>query len=160
MIRILAAIALIAIFFGGYWYVSRHGIQDPVKLYEKASAIPEVSKAQEFVKSKVVGWEPDPEDPAVKIPKNWQGSEITVGEYTFRAYSPDSEMPPRYYISFKYPKPLIAKTNLIKCWETSAEKTTDICVVGNNAAIDAYFAIMKFVKMPDFGNLIPSVEMN
>ena len=159
MQRIIAAIVLVALFGGGIYYATHHGIQDPVKLYEKAVAIPSVNSAQAFILAKIKNWKPDPEDPQVKVPKNWGKSDVTVSGKTFAVYSPDSAVPPRYYVSFVFPKSLIPKMPLIKCWGTAAAKTTDVCIVGDNPALQAYFAILKFFKSPDFGSLAPHIEM-
>jgi hypothetical protein len=147
MQRIFALIALIVIFGGGiYYYVNYRNTQNPVKVYEKALAIPGVEGAKTFVTEKIKNWKPDPEDPQITYPKNWGQSMVTVDGYTFKVISPDSVVPPRYYVSFEYPKPLVAKTNLIKCWGTVKEKKTDVCMVGNNPVVDAYFNLMKFFK--------------
>lgn len=147
MIRFFAFIALIIIFAGGiYYYFNYRNTQNPAKVYEKALTIPEIASAKEFIAAKIKGWKPDPEDPQITYPKNWGRSNVTVDGYTFKVITPDATVPPRYYVSFEYPKPLTAKTNLIKCWGTAKTKTTDVCAVGNNPVVDAYFNLMKFFK--------------
>ncbi len=160
MSRIIAAIALIAIFGGGiYYYFHYKNGQNPARVYEHALALPGVASAQNYLTDKVKNWKPDPEDPAIRIPQNWGKSDVTVAGKTFTAYSSDSVTPPRYYIAFAFPKSAITKVQVIKCWGTAKEKKTDVCIVGNNPGLDAYFQILKLLKVTDFSNFVPKVEM-
>lgn len=149
MKRFFALIMLVIVFAGGiYYYKNYKNTQNPEKVYEKALSIPGVGKAKEYVQEKIKNWKPDPEDPQITYPKNWGQQIVTVGKYTFKVVSPDSTVPPKYYVSFEYPKPLIKQTNLIKCWGTAKEKTTDVCMVGSSPIVDAYFNLMKLFKGP------------
>lgn len=149
MKRLFAFIMLVIVFAGGiYYYKNYKNSQNPEKVYEKALTIPGVSKAKEFIQDKIKNWKPDPEDPQITYPKNWGQQMMMRDGYSFKIITPDTNIPPRYYISFEYPKPLIAKTNIIKCWGTTDSKTTDVCMVGSSPVVDAYFNLMKLFRMP------------
>ncbi len=159
MQRIFAAIALIALFAAGFWYYTQAKAgQNPEKVFEHASNISNFDKAIAYVSAKVEHWQPDPEDPAIRVPKNWGKSQVTLEGKTFTVYSPDQTTPPRYYVSFAFPKPLIKKVAAIRCWGTAKEKSTDVCIVGNDPKIEAYFQILKLFKTPDFSGLVPTVQ--
>lgn len=160
MQRIFAAIALLVIFGGiGYFYINGKTIQNPEKIYEHAQQIPNFDKAVAYISGKVEHWQPDPEDPAVRIPKNWGKSEVTLEGKTFIVYSPDQTVPPRYYISFAFPKTLVKKVAAIRCWGTAKDKPNDVCIVGNDPKVEAYFQILKLFKTPDFSSLAPNIQM-
>lgn len=161
MKRFFGLIGLIIVFAGaGYYYFNYKNTQNPEKIFDKAVTIPGADQARNYIADKVKNWKPDPEDPQVRIPKNWGRSEMAVDGKTFAVFSPDSATPPRYYVSFAFPKSLIAKTPLIKCWGTDAKKSTDVCIVGNDPKMEAYFKLLKFLKAPSFEGLVSTVEMN
>ncbi len=147
MKRILGFIGLVIIFVGGFYYYQtyRKNIQDPVKQYEKISEL--APKDQVVALQKTASkWIKDPVS-QIPYPKGWRKVSITTQGYTFDVVTPDTNNPPQYYTSFVFPKKLIPKMNLIKCLNLgSKEKTTDICVVGDNPVINAYFTIVGWLK--------------
>lgn len=158
MQKILALIVLLALgTFGVYYYFHSNKGQNPEAVYGKALSLPGVAEARAYLEEKVKNWEPDPEDPEIKIPKNWGKSEVAAGGKTFVVYSPDQNVPPRYYISFGFPKELIKDTPVIKCWGTAETSSTDVCMVGNNPVIEAYFQILKLVA-PDWAGISPKMS--
>lgn len=148
MHRIIGLVGLLIIFVGGFYYYQtyRKNIQNPVRQYEKISEL--APKDQVIALQKTVSkWIQDPVS-QIPYPKGWQKVSVTTQGYTFDVVTPDTNVPPQYYASFVFPKKLIPKMNLIKCLNTgSKEKTTDICVVGDNPVINAYFKIVGWFKV-------------
>ncbi len=147
MHRIIGLVGLIIIFVGGFYYYQtyRKNIQDPVKQYEKISEL--APKDQVVALQKTISkWIKDPVS-QIPYPKGWQKVLVTTQGYTFDVVTPDTNNPPQYYTSFVFPKKLIPKMNLIKCLGiTAKDKPTDICVVGDNPVINAYFIIVGWFK--------------
>lgn len=147
MKRIVGLVGLIIIFGGGFYYYHTYkkNIQDPVKQYEKISEL--APKEQVVALQKTVSkWIEDPVS-QIPYPKGWQKVSVTTQGYTFDVVTPDEANPPQYYVSFVFPKKLISKMNLIKCLNIgSKEKTTDVCVVGDNPTINAYFTMVGWLK--------------
>lgn len=147
MHRIFGLIGLLIIFGGGFYYYHtyRKNIQDPVKQYEKISELDPQDQVAAFQKT-ISKWVQDPVS-QIPYPKGWRKVSVTTQGYTFDVVTPDTNNPPQYYTSFVFPKKLIPKMALIKCLGiTSKDKTTDICVVGDNPAINAYFKIVGWLK--------------
>ena len=143
--KILAFIILVVVVVGGiYYYDKQKGINDPLTQYTNIIKLPTAQQAAAF-ETTVKGWVKDPSS-AIPYPKGWRTVSITDNGYTFSVVTPDVANPPEYYASFKFPKPLIAKMNLIKCVGTAATSTTDICVVGDNPTLNAYFSIINWLK--------------
>ncbi len=147
MKRIFAAVALLLIFGGGFYYYSsyRKSLQDPLGRYEKIVKLPNNEQVGAYQRT-VSAWIKDPVS-QIPYPKGWQKVSVTTKGYTYDVVTPDVTNPPQYYVSFNFPKKLIPKMNLIKCLGIgSKDKTTDICVVGDNPVINAYFAIVGWMK--------------
>lgn len=147
MQRILALIVLVVLFVGGFYYYSdyKKSLQDPLSRYQKIASLTEVKQAAAYQKT-ISAWVKDPAS-QIPYPKGWQKVSVTNQGYTFDVVTSDTATPPQYYVSFEFPKKLIPKMNLIKClgW-SSEEKTTDICVVGDNPAVNAYFNMVEWFK--------------
>ncbi len=147
MKRIVGLVGLVIIFVGGFYYYQMYkkNTQDPVKQYEKITKLD--PKDQVVAVQKTVSkWVADPIS-QIPYPKGWQKIAVTTQGYTFDVITPDTAIPPQYYVSFVFPKKLIPKMNVIKCIGIgSKEKTTDICVVGDNPVINAYFTIVEWFK--------------
>jgi len=147
MQRIFALIALLVIFAGGfyYYYGYKKSLQDPLVRYEKIVKLPDAKQVGAYQKT-ISAWIKDPVS-QIPYPKGWRKVSVTTQGYTFDVVTPDTNNPPQYYTSFVFPKKLIPKMNLIKCLGVTAkDKTTDICVVGDNPVINAYFTIVGWFK--------------
>ena len=160
---IIAVIIGLVMGAGGYYYYEHNQatLQDPSAVYTKLGTIKDPKTAQNFIQKAVSGWVTDAKNQLLVYPKGWKKVAVTVNKQTFNVVTPDTANPPTYYVSFEFPKTLIPKTNLIKCIGLDKTSKTDTCLVGNNAQVDAYFNIMKWIKenatIPSFA--IPGVQM-
>ncbi len=147
MKRILAALALVVLFGGGFYYYSdyKKSLQDPLVRYDKIVKLPDNKQVAAYQKT-VAAWVKDPVS-QIPYPKGWQKVSVTTKGYTYDVVTPDVNNPPQYYVSFVFPKKLVPKMNVIKCLGVgSKDKTTDVCVVGDNPVINAYFSIVGWLK--------------
>ena len=145
MAKILAFIILVLVVVGGVYYYDKHkGAGDPLAQYTSIIKLPTAEQAVAF-ENTVKGWVKDPAS-AIPYPKGWRNVSITDSGYTFSVVTPDTNNPPQYYAAFKFPKALIPSKNLIKCYGTSSANKTDICVVGDNPTLNAYFSIISWIK--------------
>lgn len=143
VIAFLIVVALIV--FGGYYYLHNKNLQNPLAQYTKIINLPTADQTAAFEKT-VAGWIKDPSS-AIPYPKGWRKVSVVEQGYAFDAITPDTANPPQYYAAFKFPKPLIPKMHLIKCvGGIAATATTDICAVGNNPTLNAYFNIIDWLK--------------
>jgi hypothetical protein len=143
MIRIFALVGLIIIFGGGFYYYAtyRKNLQDPVVRVEKINELPLGDQFKALQKT-AAAWVKDPVS-QIPYPKGWRKVSVTTQGYTFDVVTPDTKNPPQYYASFTFPKSLVPKMHLIKCLGVGAkDKKTDVCVVGDNPVINAYFTIV------------------
>jgi len=145
MEKFLALIILVLIVVGGIvYYDKQKGIQDPLTQYASIIKLPTSQQTAAF-EATVAGWVKDPAS-AIPYPKGWRSVSITDNGYTFSVVTPDTNNPPQYYAAFKFPKALIPSMNLIKCVGTATTNPNDICVVGNNPTLNAYFNIVNWLK--------------
>lgn len=143
--RIIAGIILIIVVAGGiFWYKHSQNKQNPIVQYDKIIQLPSDDQVSAVQKT-VQGWIKDPVS-ALPYPKGWRKVSVTTMGETFDIVTPDETDPPQYYVSFVFPKKLIPKMHLIKCWGTKDSKTTDVCAVGDNPTLNAYFNIMDWFK--------------
>lgn len=147
MKHIIGLVGLIIIFGGGFYYYHTYkkDQQDPIVQYEKISELDPKDQVAALQKT-ISQWVKDPVS-QIPYPKGWQKISVTTKGYTYDVLTPDENNPPEYYVSFVFPKSLIPKMNLIKCLGIgSKDKATDICVVGDNSVINAYFNIINWIK--------------
>lgn len=155
--KIIAIILFFAVIGGGYYYYQhQQNLQNPLVQYQNIIKLPTAQQAAAFVASAKV-WVTDPVD-NTPYPKGWQHMQMTVQGKTFTIVTSDSHTPPTYYVSFNFPKSLIASEHLIKCVGTSAAKTTDICLVGDNPEVDAYYNIMAWINNNPLTNTVPTTN--
>jgi hypothetical protein len=147
MQRIFALIALLIIFGGGFYYYAgyKKSLQDPLVRYDKIVKLPDTKQVAAIQKT-VGAWVKDPIS-QIPYPKGWRKVSVTTQGYTYDVVTPDTNNPPQFYAAFAFPKKLVPKMNLIKCLGIGTkDKTTDVCVVGDNPVINAYFTIVGWVK--------------
>lgn len=147
MKRILGVIGLLVIFGGGFYYYQTYkkNLQDPIKQYEKINALNPKDQVRAFQKT-ISQWIKDPVS-QIPYPEGWRKVSVTTQGYTFDVVTPDTANPPTYYASFVFPKKLIPKMSVIKCLGVTQEKvTTDVCMVGDHPAINAYFGMTDWLK--------------
>ena len=147
MQRIFALIGLLIIFGGGFYYYAgyKKSLQDPLQRYDKIVKLPD-SKQLSAIQTTVGAWIKDPVS-QIPYPKGWRKVSVTTQGYTYDVVTPDTHNPPQFYASFTFPKSLVPKMNLVKCLGLSGkDKVTDVCVVGDNPVINAYFTIVGWVK--------------
>ncbi len=146
MKKLFGLIGLVAIFAGGayYYYVYKQNLQNPLVQYEKIIHVPSSDQLGTYQKI-VKGWIKDPKT-AIPYPKGWRTVSMTIKDITFDAVTLDAKNPPDYYVAFAFPKKYIKTTPLIKCLGTAKEKATDMCIVGNNDEMVAYFNMIQWVQ--------------
>lgn len=147
MKHIVGLVGLIIIFGGGFYYYHTYkkDQQDPIVQYEKITELP-VNEQVVQVQKTISAWVKDPVS-QIPYPKGWRKVTVTTQGYTFDVVTSDEHEPPQFYASFVFPKKLIPKMNLIKCLGIgSKDKATEICVVGDNPVINAYFNIINWIK--------------
>lgn len=146
MKRILGVIGLLVIFGGGFYYYSdyRKTLQDPLERYQTITTLPLAQQAQAYKKT-VDAWIDDPLS-QITYPKGWQKTTMTIKGASFEIVTSDTVQPPRYYVSFAFPKKLISQMTVIKCLGVTPDAPTDVCIIGDNPAIDAYVSITQWMK--------------
>lgn len=146
MKKLIGLIGLVAIFGGGlyYYFIYQENLQNPLKQYEKIITVPSSDQLATYQKV-VKGWIKDPKT-AIPYPKGWRTSTITIKDTTVEVVTLDEKNPPDYYVAFAFPKKYIKTTPLIKCLGTAKEKTTDMCIIGNNEEMIAYFNMVQWVQ--------------
>lgn len=147
MRKIISLIVLVALIAVGYYYYTGKTFKvpsSPADAYAKIMALGTQEQAQAFQKT-IESWVKDPVA-NIPYPKGWRKVSITNQKEAFDVITSDANNPPQYYVSFSFPKKLIPKMNLIKCVGTAKDKITDICMVGDNPEINAYFKIMNWLR--------------
>ena len=144
--KIIALVIAIVLIAGGvYYYNHQNGSYvNPLTQYQNIIKLPTADQASAFV-SAAKAWVKDPVNNTT-YPKGWQHGPMTISGKTFTIVTPDTTVPPKYYVSFDFPKSLIASQHLIKCLGTSSTATTNICLVGDNPEIDAYYNIVAWLQ--------------
>lgn len=144
--KLIAFIAAIVLIGGGVYYYEHQSVlnQNPLTQYQNIIKLPTADQASAFVAA-AKAWVKDPVN-NTSYPKGWQHGPMTIKGQTFTIVTPDTTVPPNYYVSFNFPKSLIASQHLIKCLGTSSTSTTNTCLVGDNPEIDAYFTIVSWVQ--------------
>ena len=143
MKAILALIFIVIVAFGVFTYERNHNAQNPLSQYNTIIKLP-TSQQIAAAASSVKSWVQDPAD-NTPYPKGWEKVSMTLHGHTFTAISSQTTNPPTDYVSLNFPKSEIASIHLIKCVPTTSA-TTEICLIGDNPEVDAYYNIMSWVK--------------
>lgn len=163
MKHFIGLILLIGIVGFGYYYYTGNTFTMPTSpsgAYQRITDLPNMQQAQAF-QATVASWIKDPSS-TIPYPKGWKKISVTVNDETFDAITSDKNIPPQYYVSLSFPKKLVKKMHVIKCIGTSDQKTTDICAVGDNPDINAYYKIVDWIRQNPITNAAekaPTVEM-
>lgn len=163
MKHFIGFILLLGIVGFGYYYYTGKTFSMPTSLsdaYQHIKDLPNTQKPQAFQVT-MASWIKDPSS-AIPYPKGWKKISVTVDNETFDAITSNKNTPPQYYVSLSFPKKLVKKMHLIKCIGTSDQKTTDICAVGDNPDINAYYNIVDWIRQNPITNAAekaPTVEM-
>ena len=142
--KAIIALVLIVVVAGGYYYYThQNNVQNPLAQYQNIIKLPTAQQIGAAAAS-VKLWIQDPAD-NTPYPKGWEKVSMTLGGHMFTAISSQTTNPPTDYVSLNFPKSEIANIHLIKCIPTTS-KTTEICLIGDNPEVDAYYNIMGWLK--------------
>ncbi len=145
MKQILAIIVILVLAVAGYYYYTGKKLPtSPQEAYNQIIALPNSEQAK-AVQATVAGWIKDPTS-AIPYPKGWTKETVTEHGQAFSVVTNDTAVPPTYYVAFDFPKSIISQEHLIKCLGTASTKATDICVVGENAEVNAYYNIVSWLQ--------------
>jgi hypothetical protein len=137
----LVFIAIVAV--GIYYYEHNNNAQNPLTQYQNIIKLP-TSQQLAAAAASVKSWVQDPAD-NTPYPKGWEKVSMTLDGQTFTAISSQTINPPTDYVSLNFPKSQIVNIHLIKCIPTTSS-TTEICLIGDNPEVDAYYNIMGWLK--------------
>lgn len=137
-------VGLGVIFAIGHYYFTARSFQNPLAQHQRILNLPDAKQAAAFQET-LHKWVTDPVS-AIPYPKGWEKVSVTNGEYTYDVVTSDEKRPPQFYAAFAFPKELIPEMNLIKCIGTGEKKPNDICIVGDNPQINAYFTLIEWFK--------------